>query len=69
MSSDAPNPEQTEAIAKNLQNEKDGWKAIKERAEVEGRWGDAEHADTQIQMLENEIRKLFGLPPKPWKGG
>ncbi len=41
MSSDSPNPEQSEAIAKELQKEKDGWKALKEKAEAEGRWGEA----------------------------
>ncbi len=69
IAADAPNPEQSDAIAKDIQKEIDAWQTKKETAEAGGRWGDADHADTQIQMLENEIRKLFGLPPKPWLGG
>jgi RHS repeat-associated protein len=64
-----PNPEQTAAIAKDLQKEIDAWRAAKEQAETAGRWGDGWHADTQIQILENEMRKLLGDPPKPWRGG
>jgi hypothetical protein len=62
-------PEQSAAIAQDIQKESDAWRTIKETAEAEGRWGDAAHADTQMQILQNEILKLFGSPPKPWLGG
>jgi hypothetical protein len=64
-----PNAEQTSAIANGIQKEKEAWQKIKDKALAEGKWSEAEHADTQIQNLQNEIRKLFDLPRKPWLGG
>jgi len=55
--------------ARRLQAEIDAYQKLKDTAQKVGDVGLTEYYDTQLQTIQNEINRLFGIRPNPWRGG
>jgi len=64
-----PNPTEIAKEAKRLQGEIDAFQKLKEAAQKAGDVGLTDYYDTQMQTIQNEINRLFGIRPNPWRGG
>ena len=55
--------------ARRLQADIDAYQKLKDAAQKAGNVGLTEYYDTQMQTIQNEINRFFGIRPNPWRGG
>jgi hypothetical protein len=63
------NPADIAKEARRLQADIDAYQKLKDAGEKAGDTGLGDYYDTQMQTIQNEINRLFGIRPNPWRGG